>query len=282
MKKIILLEYIIKMKTVVMYFFIASILLFTGCTTKNDRLFQNKNSNGVNDKKSIVSDADYKKEINYEYTIAPNDRLSIMIYIQSGAGSKQMNSILTSRGINRNMEQQGNIGILVTQKGTVRLPLIGIVNVIGLTQDELSALLIQKYEKYIRSPYVTVEIINQRVIVVGEVKKPGIVPVVNGTLNLLEVIARSGDMTDLAERTNIKIIRGDLRDPQIRVVDLTQIENIKTTSLLLKPNDIVYVQARHMKGINKAVREISPFFVTLANMLQPLVQRKTIIGDVSE
>ena len=58
---------------------------------------------------------------------------------------------------------------------------------------------------------------NQRVFVLGEVNTPGVVAVTNGTMNLVEAIARTGDMTDYAERTNIKIIRGDLRKPMVRV-----------------------------------------------------------------
>lgn len=252
-------------------------LVFTGCSTKNDRLFQGKDSNGIEDNMSIVEEVEYKEEVAFEYKIAPNDRLSIMVYIQSGAGSQQMNSILASNTVNTNIENQENIGLLVTQKGTIRLPLINTINVVGLTQDEVSELLINEYKKYIRNPYVTVEIINQRIIVVGEVKKPGIVPIVNGTMNLMEVIARSGDMTDLAERTNIKIIRGNLRSPTIRVIDLTDIKSITSTSLLLKPNDIVYVQPRNMKGWNKAVSEVAPLFDTMSSILNPFVQRKTLI-----
>jgi polysaccharide export outer membrane protein len=253
-------------------------LLFSGCTVKNDRLFQTKDEHIIQTKLTKVSNEDYKTEKKFEYTIRENDRLSIMVYIQSGAGSQQMNSILASKNVNTDIENQENIGLLVTQDGSVRLPLLGSVKLTGLTQDEASKLLIDEYKKYIRNPYVTVEIMNQRIIVVGEVKRPGIVPIVNGTMNLIEVISRSGDLTDLASRSNIKIIRGDLRDPEVNVVDISHIDNLKLSSLLLKPNDIVYVQPRRLKGYNKAWNEINPFFDMLSSILNPLVQRKTLIG----
>ena len=257
---------------------IAITLLLSGCSTKNDRLFQTNNSDVLNDTKSIVNDIEYQEEVSFEYKIAPNDRLSIMVYIQSSAGSQQMNSILASQNVNANIDNQDSMGMLVTQKGTIRLPLINTISVIGLTQDEASEVLINEYKKYIRNPYVTVEIINQRIIVVGEVKNPGVVPIINGTMNLMEVIARSGDMTDLAERTNIKIIRGNLRNPTIKVIDLTDIKHLTSTSLLLKPNDIVYIQARNMKGWNKAITEIAPFFNTISSILNPFTQISIITG----
>lgn len=253
-------------------------MFLNGCSIKDDRLFHNTTPD--QEKTSVVSQAEYDEEVKYEYKIAPNDRLSITVYVQSGAGSQQMNSILASSDTTRRGLDSidSAAGLLVTQKGTVTLPLIGSVNVTGLTEDEASNVLIEEYKKYIRNPYVTVEITNQRVIVIGEVQKPGIVPIVNGTMNLIEVISRAGYLTELAERTNVKIIRGDLRDPEIRSIDLTDGKSLLTSSLLIKPNDIVYVEARQMDGFNKAFRETVPFFATVSAILNPFVQRTTILN----
>ena len=258
-----------KSKFIIFFSFI-TILIFSGCSVKEDTLFQSDaNSSKVN---TTVSDQEYQKEVTFENKIQPNDRVSIFIYIQSGAGSQQMNSILTSRNTNTNTLNQENVGLLVTQDGTVRLPLIGATKITGYTEDEASKMLIKKYKKYIRNPYITVEILNQRVVVVGEVQKPGIVPVVNGTMNLLEALSRSGGLKDLADRSEIKIIRGDLRHPNIRTIDLTKAKNLTYSSLILKPNDIVYAQPRKMKGINKAFNEAAPFWNLLGSILTPFVQ----------
>jgi polysaccharide export outer membrane protein len=255
-------------------------LLLFGCTVKDDRLFQHENAK--NQKLYSIPDDKYEsEEVSFEYKIAPNDRLLVTVYVQSGAGSQQMNSILASRDTSgNNTKVQDSLGLLVTQKGTIRLPLINSVKVVGLTEDEASKVLIAEYKKYIRNPYVTVEITNQRVVVIGEVKKPGVVPIVNGTMNLIEVISRSGYLTPLASRTNIQIIRGDLRHPEVRKINLTDGESLLTSSLLLKPNDIVYVQARQMDGYNKAFEEAVPFFATISAMLNPFVQMHIIRGDV--
>ena len=256
---------------------IAFVLLFSGCSMKEYKLFQEKGKEDQTDELTIVSDEEYKEEMVFENIIAPNDRVDITVYIQAGQGSQQMTSILTSRETNTSNDIQENIGLLVTQKGTVRLPLIGSIFVAGYTQDEASNLLIKEYKKYIRNPYVLVEIKNQRVIVMGEVKSPGIVSVTNGTMNVIEAIARSGDLTDFASRTDIKVVRGNLRNPQIRNVNLTNLDALSLSSMYLKPNDIVYVQPRKLKGYNKAFNEINPFFNMLSSILDPLNQRKTLI-----
>lgn len=249
--------------------------VFSGCSMKEYKLFQTENQN--KDKTTVINQKTYKEEVVFENIIASNDRVDITVYVQAGQGSQQMTSILTSRETNSNKAIEENIGLLVTQKGNVRLPLIGSIKVSGLTQDEASNMLIKEYKKYIRNPYVLVEIKNQRVIVIGEIKNPGIVSVTNGTMNVIEAIARSGDLTDFASRSNIKVIRGDLRKPQIRNIDLTHMDALSVSSLYLKPNDILYVQPRNMKGYNQAFKEIMPFWNTLSSILDPFVQRKTLI-----
>lgn len=258
-------------------FLLFSILFLSGCSIKEYKLFQKKEV----DKKEItkISLKQYQKEAKYENKIAPNDRLSITVYVQSGKGSQQMSSMLTTRGNNKIDTQDDDIGILVTQKGAVRLPLLGSVKLIGLTEDEASAKLIKLYRKYIRNPYVTTEIKNQRIIVIGEVKKPGVVPVTNGTMNVIEAIAQSGDLTDYAARDNVKIIRGDLRNPEVRTINLAKVTLLNESSLFLRPNDIIYVQPRNMKGYNRAFKEIMPFWNMLSSILDPFVKRKEIIRD---
>jgi len=246
-------------------------LIFSGCSMKEYKLFQSS------DEVTLVSQESYDDEVVFENIIAPNDRVDITVYIQAGQGSQQMTSMLTSRETNVSNDIQENVGLLVTQKGAVRLPLIGSFKIQGLTQDEASNKLIQEYKKYIRNPYVLVEIKNQRVIVIGEVKSPGIVSVTNGTMNVIEAIARSGDLTDYASRVNVKVIRGDLRKPEIRNIDMTNMSALSLSSLYLKPNDILYVQPRNMKGFNQAFNEISPLWNTMSAILNPFVQRKTLI-----
>ena len=96
-------------------------------------------------------------------------------------------------------------------------------------------------------------------------------------MNIIEAIARSGDVTDLASRSDIKVIRGDLRNPEIRNVDLTRMDAVSLSSLYLKPNDILYIQPREIKGYNRVFTDFMPFWDTLSSILNPFVQRKTLI-----
>ena len=254
---------------------VSSMFFLSGCSIKEYKLFQTETEK--EEEVTKINLEDYHKEVRYENKIASNDRLSITVYVQSGQGSQQMSSILTTRSNISSNTKDDDIGILVTQNGTVRLPLLGSVEVVGLTEDEASAKLIELYKLYIKNPYVKTEIKNQRVIVIGEVKRPGVVSVTNGTMNVLEAIAQSGDLTDLAARNNVKIIRGDLRNPTVRTIDLANIIALNESSLFLRPNDIIYVQPRNFKGYNQSFNEIMPYWNMLSSILDPFVKRKQII-----
>ena len=246
----------------------ALLFILGGCSLKEYKLFQDDN---VSDKPTVISDKEYHKEMVFENIIAPKDRVSIKVYNQSAGSASEMTSMLGSQSGSGVSSMDESLGLLVSQNGTVQLPLVGEQKIAGLTENQASNFLIQQFRKYVRNPYVTVEIMNQRVFVLGEVRKPGVVQVMNGTMNLVEAVARSDDLTDYADRTSIKIIRGDLRHPEVRIVDLTHMSSIEMSSLFLKPNDIVYVQPRTMKGYNLAFQEIAPPFQLLSAILQPFV-----------
>lgn len=179
-----------------------------------------------------------------------------------------------------NLLSKGSItGLLVTTKGTVQLPLIGSVKVAGLTENQASKFLIKKYKKYIRTPYVTIKIANQRIIVIGEVNKPGVIPIVNGTMSVIEAIARSDYFKPTASRSDIMIIRGDLRHPKIRKIDLTDGKSVIRASMLLQPNDILYVEAKTIHRYNYVFKETLPFFQAISTILNPFVLIKTAVGN---
>ena len=253
-------------KSLLMTLFIGS-LIFSGCSMKEYTLFQDEDRS---EEPTDVNNTVYQNEMVFENKIQPNDRVEIMVYNQSSVGPGQLTPMIE---VDNRQRAGGNEsqGLLVTQEGTIRLPLIGIVNLWGYTEDEAAEYLIEEYGKYLRTPYVTIKIMNQRLFILGEVKTPGVVPITNGTINLIEAIARSGDLTDFAERRGILVLRGDLRDPEVRMIDLTHMSTIKIASLYLKPNDIVYVQPRASKGRTIAYEEISPPFRLVSDILSPFV-----------
>ena len=247
------------------------ILSSTGCSLKEYRLFQGDKTDA---EPTVIKDEAYNKEVTFEYKIQPNDRVSIEVFNQVGS-SQQITSIVDSNSAGQNGDRE-DTGFLVTANGTVNLPLLGTTKLIGLTEDQAAKHLIDEYKVYLRNPYAVVKIRNQRIVVVGEVNQPGIIPITNGTMNLIEVLARSGDMTDWAMRTHIVVLRGDLRKPDVRIIDLTDMSALSFSSLYLRDKDIVYVQPRSAKGIQLFTQDITPPFDLITKIITPFVLIDTL------
>lgn len=101
--------------------------------------------------------------------------------------------------------------VIVGPDGSINLPLIGSVQAQGLTVDELTKVLIGKYQEYVKKPQVNILLKKYRkmtVMVLGEVKQPGTYQL-EGSKRILEVISRAGGPTEIAALGRVKLTRGE-------------------------------------------------------------------------
>lgn len=236
------------------------VLFLNGCTGQNYKLAQTKQVNSVKSQK--LSDR------SIEYRILPQDRLEVALYKDPSQGSNSVSSNELGQSMNSK-------GILVDAKGYIALPLIGKIKVSGLSQSEAANRITAQYKKYLNTPSVYVEVLNKRIYVLGEVNKPGVVKLEREKMTLFEAIAFSGDLTDAAVRDNIIILSNDLQNGmQMRRVDLTNFDTMRYASLMLRPNDIVYVQPDGWKEFKVASDNFTAPFKTIAEIASPFVTIK--------
>jgi polysaccharide export outer membrane protein len=165
-------------------------------------------------------------------------------------------------------------GILVDTAGQIRLPLIGKVKVAGLTQTQAADKITQLYKKYLNTPSVYVEVLNKRIFVLGEVRKPGPITLDKEKMTLFEAIAHAGDLTDSAVRNNVIILSNTTHGLQMRRVDMTRFDTMNYASLMLRPNDIVYIQPDDWKEFKVASSNFTAPFETITKIAAPFVTLK--------
>ena len=218
--------------------------LLGGCSSKDKYLLFNAN------KKDTLSSATTNLDYNvYESKIQPNNRLSILVFNHPE---------LSTRDVRAQIDPNTERGVLVSRDGTVDLPLVGVIRLSGLTAREAATLLTREYSKYVKHAHVTVDILNKRAFVLGEVRNPGRVNIVEDTSSLLELLASSGGLTDFADRQRIKIIRGTRQKPEIENVDLTKLSSLTPNALTIYPNDVVYVEPNEARRRNLGIQEALP------------------------
>lgn len=233
-------------------------LTLSGCTSlKSDyNLLQTENIEKA--KQVKVSDR------SIEYRILPQDRLKIVLYKdpeQGGVG-----------------EDINGAGILVNTSGFIMLPLIGQIKVAGMTQTEAAKRITNEYKQYLNTPSVYLEVMNKRLFVLGEVRSQGVIKIDKEKMTLFEAIAQAGGLTDSAIRDNILIVTNTSSGGVImRSVDLTNFDKIDFTNLMLRPNDIVYVQPDNLKKFRLAADSYIAPFETIVKAAQPFVTIKYLL-----
>lgn len=99
--------------------------------------------------------------------------------------------------------------LLVAPDGEISFPLVGALVASGRTVRQLSEELTSKLSEYIDDPVVTValqEVRGSRVYVIGKVNRPGVY-VLDGTLDVMQVLSLAGGMTAYADVNGIRILR---------------------------------------------------------------------------
>jgi polysaccharide export outer membrane protein len=171
-----------------------------------------------------------------EYKIAVNDELNISISPNKGASIFENTDVIASRGV----------GTTVDYDGSIKLPILGRIKISNLTVREAELLMEDLLKTYYVDPYVTIKVLSKRVILFsGGAGVARVVPLPFQNMNLLEVLAISGGIPATGKAHRIKIIRGDLKNPQIYLIDLSKIENLKKSDLIVQGDDIIYVDFRN-------------------------------------
>jgi protein involved in polysaccharide export with SLBB domain len=220
------------------------------------------------------------------YRIQPNDFLDVRVYTNKGEriidpnGELQFGSpagpspSLTPRGsgstggratVSRTGGTSSGLELLVQADGTVDMPVIGRVQMSRLSLRQADSTLQVLYSPYYREPFVQTRVTNNRVIVLGALGGQ-VLPLTNDNMNLIEVLALAGGVDGSGsgggggngvyryggKTSNIRIIRGDLKNPQIEQIDLSTISGMRRANLQMEPNDIVYIEPvrrRFLEGL---------------------------------
>ena len=243
-----------------LYFLLLAMLL--GCSNKKEFVLFNQ-ADLNQSRESSVETSEFNN-IHFEYKIVPHDRVSLIIYKHPDLSPTTLGNRTSDRGI------------LVNARGNIRLPLVKSIHVAGLTQTEAQEKIENAFKQYIKSPDIYFEVLNKRAYVIGEVNSPGEIELLNEQLNLIQILARAGDLKDTANKKAIMILRSGKDKINSQMVNLTDFNSLKTANLMIKPHDVVYVLPNDMKVFNSKVNEVNPIFRLISNALSPFITIKIL------
>jgi len=119
-----------------------------------------------------------------------------------------------------------------------------------------------------------------RVFMLGEVKTPGPVPYFPN-LTLSRLISAAGGWNDNARFREARIIRGDLKNPEIIAIDLERLvlDGDRRIDQFLKPNDLVFVPRLPIANWNALLAQLRPTLEFISIPFQDIITIKSV-GDL--
>ena len=202
--------------------------------------------------------------------IQPKDMLSIVVSSRNPELVAMFNlpviSYQAGSEVVSGAGQQRLMGYVVDNDGYIDFPVLGPIKVAGLTRWELSELIKKKLlnDGLLTDAVVTVEFMNFKVSVIGEVNSPGTYTLQNDKVTILQAISLARDLTIFGQRENVCVIREREGERVIYEVNLCDVDMFKSPAYYLQQNDVVYVQpsevkARQSTTDDKALRMTSIF-----------------------
>jgi polysaccharide export outer membrane protein len=266
----------LKFRWLILFFF----LFFSACTTtKNVAYFQD-----LTDTSKV-----YTQVINgtYEVQIQPDDILEIIVNSINSEATAPFNmgnanpaitpgALSTATGIpgtRTNPVSTGSTtsgaGYLVSKDGNIDFPVLGTIQVQGLTITQLKDSLKSKLNKYLQDPIVNIRLLNYKITVLGEVAHPSTYSIPSERITVVDAIGMAGDLTIYGKRENVLLIREEKGERKFVRLNLNSSNIFESPYYYLKQNDIIYIEPNQSKIAASDVRQLK--YISIATGLITLL-----------
>ena len=245
-------------------------LLLASCvTSKKVNLMQEAGRKGV---------PSYTDTLSYEdYRVRVGDRLYVYVYSIDERVSSMFNA--SGNGVNSSQIRQGNnvngsydlYTYLVYDDGTIDYPMVGRLEVRGMTTREIKNELEHRLMEYVQDQVdykllsVEVNIVRRSFSVISD-HGSGTFSLTKEKVTIFEALAMAGDIGDFGDRSKVRIVREIEGQTQVKVFDVRSEDIVNSEFYYIEPNDVIYIQRIKGQsfGVNSVATTISVAATTLA------------------
>lgn len=184
-----------------------------------------------------------------------------------------INDFLSSiRGTGSSTYAQGEagqylIGYDVNQNGEILVPVLGTINVGGITLGEARDIIQEITNKHYNNATVECKLLSFKFTVIGEVRAPGTYVNYNNYLTALEAVGRAGGIGDYGRRDKLLVVRPVEGGTKTYTLNLQDIAILSNEAYFLLPNDVVIVQPQDKKIFNLNFPTFSAILATATSLL---------------
>ena len=195
-----------------------------------------------------------------EYRLAADDRIAVRMFTNDGSG------LINVAAVSSVMVGSGTtLDVKLESDGFAKLPLFGRTYLEGLTIRQAEMLIEDKFSEFYNNPFVLLEVSNKRVMIFAGTNT-SVVTLDNDNTTLFEVLAMTGGVPEEGKADKIKLIRGDLKNPDVYLIDLSTLSGMKHANLVLQANDIIYIEVRR-GHVRKVLAELAPYLALVTTLI---------------
>jgi polysaccharide export outer membrane protein len=224
---------------------IVLLTLISSCVPTKDLIY-------LQDKGNTKDTTSINEILKKPYRVQVND----LLFINIKTIDPQLTALFQQTEVNVQQNQnEQNIffqGFNVDNHGFIRIPVLGELNVMGLTVDEIRSKIENKLlEEYFNKEvnlFVSVKIAGIRYTINGEVLVPGTKILYTERATILDAVANAGDITITGDRKNVMVIRQFPSGVEMHTIDLTDKNVINSPYFYLLPNDYILVNPLKQKS----------------------------------
>ena len=231
----------------------------------------------INYLQDIDGDTTMSMKVNKGIIIQPQDQLSIIVTSRDPKMAVPFNLSVSTFYTGSELSSSGGAsqritGYIVDNAGDINFPSLGPIHVSGLNRWELQELIKDKLADsgLLRDAVVTVEFLNFKISVLGEVTSPGTYTVTGDKITILQALALARDLTIYGQRDNVQVIREQNGKRQIYTLNLTNSDIFQSPGYYLQQNDVVYVTPSKVRAgqgeINENYFKSGSFWISLASI----------------
>ena len=241
-----------------------ALLSATSCgTPKNVAYFQDLNNNPD----TVITLQ------NRVITVKPTDKIYIGVKSKDPQISQLFNLTGGTSSGATNMSQDAYY-YTVDSKGDIDFPVVGKIQVAGLTREEIA----EKVKKslvdasLVKDPTITVSLSNLYYSMMGEVAKPGQYAIEEEKVTILDAISKAGDLTIQGKRNDVMVLRQENGHQKIYKINLCSGKDIfSSPAYYLQQNDVVYVTPNDTKKrsstLNGNTVQSTGFWMSISSLI---------------
>ncbi len=246
---------------------IVLLLLYTTGCVPNKRIIY------LQEKNTSEGPVKYASELmpygHEDYRLQYNDIVDISIR----TSSKELNELFAQfnmGAIQGNMMMQGAMaggdaffmtGFTLDERGIVEIPLLGELTLAGLSTQEAKKMIEERMTDFVNKEdlYVRVRLGGIRYSALGEFRRPGKHNILQNRVTILEAIANAGDLTEVAKRDDLVLVRQYPEGTRMFRIDLNNKKLLTSEYFFIQPNDMLYAEPMKIRELGTGVTFVQTF-----------------------